>query len=50
MADGVAERLAPTRRTDRGVHLGGIKPAVPCAVGTERFEAFARDYSASTTS
>jgi hypothetical protein len=50
MAGDVAGVLEPSRRTDRGVHLGGIKPAVPCAVGTGRFERFARGYSASTTS
>jgi hypothetical protein len=41
MAESVAEVLSPTRRTDRGVHLGGIKPAVPCEVSTGRFRAFA---------
>jgi hypothetical protein len=40
MADAVARALSPTRRTDRGVHLGGIKPAVRCDVSTDRFREF----------
>jgi len=42
MAESVAETLRPASRTERGVHLGGIKPAVRCEVSTERFVAFAR--------
>ncbi len=42
MAETVAATLQPVRRTERGVHLGGIKPAVRCDVSTERFVAFAR--------
>jgi hypothetical protein len=41
MEEATADVLAPVRRTDRGVHLGGIKPAVACDVATERFVAFA---------
>ena len=41
MAESVAETLSPARRADRGVHLGGFKPAVRCGVETSRFEAFA---------
>jgi hypothetical protein len=41
MAESVAETLSPARETDRGVHLGGFKPAVRCGVETPRFEAFA---------
>lgn len=43
MDETVADVLAPTRRTDRGVHLGGIKPAVTCDVSTERFVSFATE-------
>ncbi|MFB6167896.1 MAG: hypothetical protein ABEJ43_03515 [Haloferacaceae archaeon] len=43
MDEAVAETLDPVRRTDRGVHLGGIKPAVECDVTAERFAAFATD-------
>lgn len=42
MAESVAATLCPARRTERGVHLGGIKPAVRCDVPTERFVSFAR--------
>ena len=41
MDEAVAEVLNPTRRTDRGVHLGGIKPAVECDVEPSRFVSFA---------
>lgn len=43
MDEAVADALSPARRTDRGVHLGGIKPAVRCGVGTDRFVAFVTD-------
>ena len=41
MDEAVADVLAPTRRTDRGVYLGGIKPAVTCDVEPSRFASFA---------
>jgi hypothetical protein len=43
MGETMVEVLDPVRRTDRGVHLGGIKPAVKCDVSTKRFVAVATD-------
>jgi hypothetical protein len=44
MAEDIVERLAPQRRTDHGVHLGGFKPAVPCEASAAHFEQFVQEY------
>ncbi|MFB6139611.1 MAG: hypothetical protein ABEJ26_04155 [Halosimplex sp.] len=42
MSEAVATELRPRSRTDAGVHLGGFKPAVECALDAEAFAAFRR--------
>ena len=43
MAAGVADALDPASVGENGVHMGGFKPAIRCAIDAERFRRFLDD-------